>query len=90
MVRADARKKKLTEPAAKAKMLEELAAERGKAEDDMTREFVNAAIKFLDRPGEIELALTPPAPANVMAAFMMVMGNRGAFKQMMGLTVSVK
>jgi hypothetical protein len=90
MVRADAKKKNISEPAAKAKMLEELAAERGKAKDDMTREFIDAAVKFLNSPGEIELALTPPAPANVMAAFMMVMGNRGTFKQMMGLTVSVK
>jgi len=90
MVRADAKKKNLSEPAAKAKMLEELAAERGKAEDDVTKEFIDAAIKFLGKPGEIELALTPPAPANVMAAFMLVMGNRATFKQMMGLTVSVK
>lgn len=90
MVRADAKKKNLSEQAAKAKMLEELAAERGKAEDDVTKEFIDAAIKFIGNPGEIELALTPPAPANVMAAFMMVMGNRGTFRQMMGLTVSVK
>jgi hypothetical protein len=90
MVRADARKRNLSEPAAKAKMLEDLAAERGKAEDDMSRELIDAAIKFLNSPGEIELVLDPPAPANVMAAFMMVMGNRGTFKQMMGLTVSVK
>jgi hypothetical protein len=90
MVRADARKKNLSEPAAKAKMLEELAAERGKAEDDMSKEFIDAAIRFLNNPGEIELALNPPAPANVMAAFMMVMGNRGTFRQMMGLTISVK
>lgn len=90
MVRSDAKKKKMSEQAAKAKMLEELAEERSKAEDDVTREFIDAAIKFLRNPGEIELALDPPAPANVMAAFMMVMGNRGTFKQMMGLTVSVK
>ena len=90
MVRADAKKKNLSEQAAKAKMLEELAAERGKAGDDVTKEFIDAAIKFLGNPGEIELALTPPAPANVMAAFMMVMGNRATFKQMMGLSVSVK
>ncbi len=90
MVRADAKKKNLSEPAAKAKMIEDLGAERAKAEDDMTREFIDAAIKFLNMPGEIELALTPPAPANVMAAFMMVMGNRATFKQMMGLAVSVK
>jgi len=90
MVRADAKKKNLSEQAAKAKMLEELAEERGKAEDDVTKEFIDAAIKFLRNPGEIELALTPPAPANVMAAFMMVMGNRATFKTMMGLAVSVK
>lgn len=90
MVRADARKKNLSEAAAKAKILEDLAAERAKAEDDVTKEFIDAAIKFLGKPGEIELALAPPAPANVMAAFMMVMGNRATFKQMMGLTVSVK
>ena len=90
MVRADAKKKNMTEPAAKAKMLEELAEERSKAEDDVTKEFIDAAIKFLRNPGEIELALNPPAPANVMAAFIMVMGNRGTFKQMMGLSVSVK
>ena len=90
MIRADAKKKNLSEQAAKAKMLEELAEERGKAEDDVTKEFIDAAIKFLKSPGEIELALAPPAPANVMAAFMMVMGNRATFKTMMGLAVSVK
>jgi hypothetical protein len=90
MVRADAKKKNLSEQAAKAKMLEELAEERSKAEDDVTKEFIDAAIKFLRSPGEIELALAPPSPANVMAAFMMVMGNRVTFKQMMGLSVSVK
>jgi hypothetical protein len=90
MVRADAKKKNMTEQAARAKMLEEMAEERGKAEDDVTKEFIDAAIKFLKSPGEIELALAPPAPANVMAAFMMVMGNRATFKTMMGLSVSVK
>lgn len=90
MVRADAKKKNLSEDEAKAKMLEELTAERGKAKDDVTKELIDAAIKFLTQPGEIELALDPPAPANVMAAFMLVMGNRGTFKQMMGLSVSVK
>lgn len=90
MVRADSKKKSMTEQAAKARMLEELAAERGKAEDDVTKEFLDAAIKFLRNPSEIELALSPPAPANVMAAFMMVMGNRTTFKTMMGLSVAVK
>jgi hypothetical protein len=90
IVRADAKKKSMTESAARAKMLEELAEERSKAEDDVTKEFIDAAIKFLKNPGEIELALNPPAPANVMAAFMLVMGNRGTFKQMLGLSVSVK
>jgi hypothetical protein len=90
MVRQDAKKKNMTEPAAKAKILQDLAEEKTKAEDDVTREFIEAVIKFVRNPGEIEVALAPPAPANVMAAFMMVMGNRATFKQMMGLSVTVK
>ena len=90
MVRQDAKKKNMTEQAAKAKLLEEMAEERAKAEDDVTKELIDAAIKFLRNPGEIELAANPPAPANVMMAFMMIMGNRATFKQMLGLTISVK
>jgi hypothetical protein len=90
LIRADAKKKNLTEPAAKAKVLEELAEERGKAEDDVTKELLGAAIKFVTTPGEIELAANPPAPVNVMAAFMMIMSNRASFKQMLGLSISVK
>ena len=90
MVRHDAKKKNMTEQAAKAKMLEEMAEERAKAEDDVSKELIDAAIKFLRNPGEIEFAANPPAPANVMMAFMMIMGNRATFKQMLGLTISVK
>lgn len=89
-IAAEAKKKQMTAAAAKAKMLEDLAAEKSKAEDDVTRELIDAAIKFVTKPGEIELAAAPPAPANVMMAFMTVMGNRATFKQMMGLSVAVK
>lgn len=41
-------------------------------------------------PGGIELATDPPAPANVTMAFMMIMGNRANFKQLLGFTISVK
>jgi hypothetical protein len=90
LIRADAKKKNLTEQAAKAKLLQGFAEERAKAEDDMTKEILDAAVKFLSNPGEIELAANPPAPANVMMAFMMIMSNRASFKQMLGLSISVR
>lgn len=90
MVRQEAKKKNMTEQAAKAKILEEMAEERAKAEDDVSKELIDAAIKFLRNPGEIEVAANPPAPANIMMAFMMIMGNRATFKQMLGLTITVK
>lgn len=87
---ADAKKKGINEAAAKAKLIEEITEERGKAEDEVSKEVFDAAIKFVRTPGEIEFVAAPPAPANVMMAFMTVMGNRATFKQMLGLSVAVK
>ena len=67
-----------------------MAEGRVNAEDDVTKELIDAAIKVLHNSGEIELAAKPPAPATVMTAFMMIMSNRGSFKQMLGLAISVK
>jgi hypothetical protein len=89
-IRADAKKKNIDEASARNKMIEEIAEERAKAEDEVTKEFLDAAIKFVRNPGEIELTAAPAAPANVMMAFMMVMGNRASFKQLLGLSIAVK
>lgn len=90
MIRSDAKKKSMSEHAARTQIIDGLAEEKSKAEDEVTREILDAAIKFVRNPGEIEVAANPPAPANVMMAFMTVMGNRATFKQLMGLSVSVK
>jgi len=90
MIRAEAKKKNMSEQAAKAKMLEDLAEQRKKAEDDATREIVDTAIKFLTNPGTIEIISAPGAPANLMMAFMAIMSSPGTLKQMLGLTVAVK
>jgi hypothetical protein len=90
MIRSDAKKKSMSEHAARTQILDGLAEERSKAEDDVTREILDAAIKFVKNPGEIELTATPPEPANLMMAFMTVMGNRTTFKQLIGLAVTVK
>jgi hypothetical protein len=90
MIRADAKKKNISEAEAKEKMLEELAEQRKKAEDDATREVIDLATKFLQKPGEIELSANPAAPANIMATFMAVMGSPASVKQMLGLTLAVR
>jgi len=88
--KSEAKKKNISESAAKNKLIEELTEERGKAEDEVTKELIDAFVKFVRTPGEIEFVAAPSAPANVMMAFMTVMGNRSTFKQMLGLSVAVK
>ncbi|HEY7607970.1 MAG TPA: hypothetical protein VIF14_01975 [Alphaproteobacteria bacterium] len=90
MIRADAKKKNISEAEAKKKMLDELAEQKAKAEDDAMREVIDLATKFLTKPGEIELLANPAAPANIMAAFMAMMGSPATVKQMLGLTLAVR
>jgi hypothetical protein len=90
VIRAEAKKKNMTEAAAKAKLLEEIAEQRKKAEDDATRELLDVATKFLTSPGTIEVVANPAQPANLMMAFMTLMGSPAALKQILGLTVAVK
>ena len=90
LIRAEAKKKNMSEQAAKAKMLEDLADQRKKAEDDATKEIIDLAIKFLNNPGTIEVVSAPGAPANLMMAFMAIMSSPGTLKQMLGLTIAVK
>ena len=90
MIRADAKKKNISEAEAKQKMLEELAEQKKKAEDDATREVIDLAVKFLTKPGEIEISADPAAPANIMATFMALMGNPASVKEMLGLKLAVR
>jgi hypothetical protein len=90
LVRADAKKKNISEAEAKKKMLDELAEQKKTAQDDATKEVLDLAVKFLTKPGVVELAANPSAPANVMATFMALMGSPGTIKQMLGLTIAVK
>jgi hypothetical protein len=90
LIRSEAKKKNMTEAAAKAKMLEDLAEQRKKAEDDATRELIDLATKFLTTPGTIEIVANPAQPANVMMAFMAVMSSPATLKQLLGLSIAVK
>ncbi len=89
-IKMDAKKKNATEQQAKAAILADLAKERQQAKDDVTREFIDAAIKFLNNPGEIRLVAKPAAPANIMGAVMLAMSNPAQLKQMLGLVLSVR
>lgn len=90
LIRADAKKKGISEAEAKKQMLDALAAQKQQAQDDATKEVIDLAVKFLNTPGVIELAANPASPANVMATFMAVMGSPATLKQMLGLTIAVK
>lgn len=90
LIAADAKKKGVSETDAKKKMLEDLAEQKKQAEDETTKEVIDLAVKFLTTPGVVELVANPSAPANVMAAFMAVMGSPATLKQMLGLTIAVK
>jgi hypothetical protein len=90
LIRANAKKKGISEADAKKKMLEDLAEQKKQAQDDATKEVIDLAVKFIGAPGVVELAANPAAPANVMAAFMAVMGSPATLKQMLGLTIAVK
>ncbi len=89
-IRMDAKKKNITEQQAKAAILADLAKERQEAKDDVTREFIDSAVKFINNPGEIRLAAKPSAPANIMGAVMLAMSNPAQLKQMLGLILSVR
>ncbi len=90
LIRADAKKKNISEAEAKRKMLDDLAEQKKEATDDATRELFDAATKFLTNPGTIELAANPGSPVNVMAAFLAMMGSPGAIKQMLGIALTVR
>jgi len=90
LIRADAKKKGISEAEAKKQMLDALAAAKQEAKDDATKEVIDLTVKFLNTPGVIELAANPTAPANVMATFMAIMGSPATLKQMLGLTIAVK
>jgi len=90
IIRMGAKKDKISEQEAKAKMLDMLAEQRKQSDDDATKEFIDAVVKFVTNPGTIELVAKPAQPVNLMAAFASVMASPTAVKQMLGLSITVK
>lgn len=85
-----AKKSGKSEADGKSEVLAMLAEQRKAAQDDLSREAIDAAIKFVMQPGEIEVTLKPGQPANVMAVFGMLMAGPGALKSALGITFAVK
>ncbi len=90
LIRSEAKKKSQSEQAAKNAILADLAKERKEAKDAVSREFIDAAVKFINNPGEISIVANPQAPTNVMSAFMLVMSDPAQLKKMLGLTLLVR
>jgi hypothetical protein len=90
IVRMGAKKDKTSEAQARAKILDMLAQQHKEADDEAMKEFIDAAIKFVTKPGTIELEANPPQPVNLMAAFASGVASLTAVKQMLGLKITVK
>jgi hypothetical protein len=90
LIKAQAAKKKVSEADARAEILKEMQGARAEAQDEFTKEAIDAAMKFLLNPGTLEVRMAPPAPFNLMGGFMMAMTAPGQLKQQLGITITVK
>ena len=90
VIKAQAAKKKVSEADARAEIMKEMQEARKEAQDDFTKEAIDAGMKFLANPGTIEVRLAPPSPFNLMGGFMMAMTAPAQLKQQLGITITVK
>lgn len=73
---------------AKARTLNELLRERNQADNDLSREMLDAAIQFVQNPGTFRVAAEPEAPFPMMG-MMLLLGDPDRLKRQLGLTVEV-
>lgn len=89
-IKAYAKTKKISPEDALKEVLKQLADSKASAPDDFSKELVDAAIKFLQNPGEIEIVAEPPQPVPLFATIMGGMAAPGELKKALGLKVTVK
>lgn len=84
LVRRRAKAKGISDEAAKAGLLAELAAARAKADDAALRELFDAAAKFVAAPGEISVSANPPPGISLMMLTLVMLNPA-----ILGLSVTV-
>jgi hypothetical protein len=90
LVKAYAQDKGLSEADAHARFLAEIRAERERQSEPLAREALDALARFIERPGEIGLHVTPPAPYPLMSFIISGLGDPRALKQRLGLTIAAR
>ncbi len=90
MIKAYAADKGLSEAEAQARFLADIRAERERQSEPLAREGLDALARFVERPGEIGLAVSPATPYPLMSFFMTGVGDVRALKQRLGLTIAAR
>jgi hypothetical protein len=90
LLKAYAAERNLSEAAALERVLRDLRAERERARDAVEREALTALLRFVERPGEIRLALEPARPVPLLALGLQFLGGRALVKDTFGLKITAK
>lgn len=88
MLKGYAEKEGITPDEARAQVINQLRQARAGAKDSLSKEFLDAAITFIENPGEIRVAAEPPSPFP-LSAFLLMAGNPDRLKRQLGLTITV-
>jgi hypothetical protein len=89
LLKAYAAERNLSEAEALARVLADLKAEHERSRDPIDREALAALIRFVERPGEIRLALEPQRPEHLLSLFTRILGG-SSFKNRFGVTVTAR
>jgi hypothetical protein len=89
MLRAYATERGISEAEALARVLAEVKAERDRSRDPIEREALEALLRFIERPGEISVALKPERPVALLGTISRLFGAK-AFKNTFGLTITAR
>lgn len=89
LLKAYAAERNISEAEALAGVLGDIRAERDRARDPVEREALAALLRFVERPGEIRLALEPQRPVPLLGGLTRLFGG-GAFKELFGVKITAR
>lgn len=89
LLKAYAAERRLSEADALARVLRDLRSERDRTRNAIEREALEALIRFVERPTEITLAMSPRDPVLLANSVVLLFGGR-SFKDSFGLTITAR
>jgi hypothetical protein len=89
LLKAYAAERGISEADALARVLADLKAERQRTRDPVEREALDALLRFVERPGEIRLAMEPERPVPLLGTVTRFFGGT-AFKHTFGVKITAR